>query len=129
SNPGIKARYLIRYRFSYRYLPQKLTLAQRQMIIERTGRWENRMRNVYVKSIKRKLASLKKQNIERIYTITEKILYNRDLLGNLTILEIRKLVEFFSEKNPSYAIAVLEAARDYELGLDQQDYSMLLKLF
>src|SRR5207248_4937081 len=74
-------------------------------------------------------ATLPKQDVEIVYGIVENILYKPDLFDNLSILEIRKLVEFFSKRNPSYAIIILEAARDYELGLNNQDYSMMLELY
>ncbi|RIA85841.1 hypothetical protein C1645_741281 [Glomus cerebriforme] len=100
------------------------------MIKERTIQWKNRMDDVYIRTIKRKLSSLEKQDIERVYSIIEKILYKPDLLKNLSILEVRKLVKFFIKKNPLYAINILEAIRDYEWeGLDHQDYSMMLKLY
>ena len=124
-----KTKYFIRYRFPYGYLPQKLKKAQKQMIKERTEQWEKRMNNVYIRTIKRALASIEKQYVEKVYTIFENILYKPNLFSDLSILEIRKLVEFFSRKNPSYAITVMEAARDYELELNHQDYSKMLKLY
>ncbi|CAI2180589.1 17551_t:CDS:1 [Funneliformis geosporum] len=129
SHTGVKAKYFIRYRFPYGHLPQNVTQAQIKMIKERRKQWEKSMSDVYIRTIKRILVSIKRHDAERIYTIIENVLYQPDLFRCLSILEIRKLAEFFSKKHPSYAIAILEAARDYELGLSHQDYSMMLKLY
>ncbi|CAG8635978.1 14368_t:CDS:1 [Funneliformis caledonium] len=129
SHTGVKARYFIRYRFPYGYLPQKVTQAQIKMVMERTKQWEQSMSDVCIRTIKRILVSIERHDAEKVYTIIENILYQPELFRCLSILEIRKLVEFFSVNHPSYAIAVLEAARDYELGLSHQDFSTMLKLY
>jgi pentatricopeptide repeat protein len=129
SYTGIKTRNIIRYRFQYPYESQEITPTQRKLIKERSIQWKKRMDNMCIREIKRNLVSLEKRNIEMVYSIIEKILYKPKLLDNLNILEIRKLVKFFSKKNPLYAITILEAVRDYEFKLEHQDYSMMLKLY
>ncbi|CAB4439140.1 unnamed protein product [Rhizophagus irregularis] len=125
SYKGIRARNIIRYRFQNPYESQEIT----KLIKIRSIQWKKKMNNIYISEIKRNLVSLEKRDIEMVYSIVEKILYKPKLLNNLTILEIRKLVKFFSKKKPLYAITILEALRDYEFKLEHQDYSMILKLY
>ncbi|CAB5217033.1 unnamed protein product [Rhizophagus irregularis] len=121
----IRGRNIIRYRFQNPYESQEIT----KLIKVRSIQWKKKMNNIYISEIKRNLVSLEKRDIEMVYSIVEKILYKPKLLNNLTILEIRKLVKFFSKKKPLYAITILEALRDYEFKLEHQDYSMILKLY